>query len=70
MNKPIWQPTKKIIETSNIYKMMLENGFSNYENFWKWSVSNKDEFWEQTVKNLGIRLNKSYTSIVDVSKGV
>jgi acetyl-CoA synthetase len=70
MNKPIWQPTKKIIETSNIYKMMLENGFSNYENFWKWSVSNKEDFWEQTVKNLGIRLNKSYTSIVDVSKGV
>jgi len=70
MNKPFWQPTKKMIATSNIYKMMQENGFSNYELFWKWSVSNKEEFWEQTVKNLGIQLKKNYTSIVDVSKGV
>jgi len=70
MNKPFWQPTTEIIETSNIYKMMQENGFSEYENFWKWSVSNKEEFWEQTVNNLGIQLKKNYTSIVDVSKGV
>ena len=70
MNKPFWQPTEKIITSSNIYKMMQENNFFEYDNFWKWSVNHKEEFWKQTVNKLGIQLKKKYTSIVDVSKGV
>lgn len=65
-----WQPSERIIKESNIYKMMHHYGFENYENFWKWSVENKTEFWEATVKNLGIKLEKKFTSIVDVSEGV
>ncbi|MFK5957549.1 MAG: AMP-binding protein [Lutibacter sp.] len=68
--KPFWKPSKKIIEQSNIFKMMQANGFENYQDFWKWSVSNKEDFWEATVNNLGIKLTKKYTSILDISKGV
>ncbi len=49
---------------------MLKNGFEKYEDFWKWSVQEKSEFWSQTVSNLEIKLQKNYTTIVDVSKGV
>jgi len=68
--KPFWKPSKEIIEQSNIYKMMQEHGFNNYEDFWKWSVKNKEDFWEATVLNLEIKLAKQYTSILDISKGV
>ncbi len=68
--KTSWKPSNKIIENSNIHKMMLENGFKNYVDFWKWSVNEKSEFWTQTVKNLNIKLQKKFTSIVDISHGI
>ncbi|NOR29180.1 MAG: AMP-binding protein [Lutibacter sp.] len=68
--KPFWKPSKEIIEQSNIYKMMQEHSFNNYDDFWKWSVTNKEDFWEATAQNLGIKLAKQYTSILDISKGV
>ncbi|REE83667.1 acetyl-CoA synthetase [Lutibacter oceani] len=68
--KPIWKPSKKIIESSNIYKMMQATNFENYEDFWKWSVTNKEDFWEKTIQNLNIQLAEKYTSILDTSKGV
>ena len=68
--KTSWKPSNKIISNSNIHKIMLKNGFSNYDEFWKWSVKEKSEFWSQTVENLNINLQKKFTSIVDVSMGV
>ncbi len=68
--KPFWKPSKKTIEQSNIYKMMQQYGFDNYQDFWKWSITNKEVFWEATIHNLGIKQEKKFTSIVDISKGV
>lgn len=68
--KASWAPSNETIENSNIYKMMQKNGFENYQKFWKWSVDEKSEFWSQTVENLSIKLQKNYTSIVDISMGV
>lgn len=68
--KPFWKPSKEIIEQSNIYKMMQQVGFDNYKDFWEWSVANKEDFWEVTVQNLGIKLEKKYTSFLDTSKGI
>jgi len=69
-NKPFWNPSKKIIAQSNIFKMMQKHGFENYDEFWKWSVKNKKDFWEETIQNLGIQLSKKYTSILNTSEGV
>ncbi len=68
--KPFWKPSKKTIEQSNIYKMMQQYGFNNYQDFWKWSITNKEVFWEATTQNLRIKQEKKFTSIVDISKGV
>ncbi|MCF6181436.1 AMP-binding protein [Lutibacter sp.] len=68
--KPDWNPTKESIKNSNIFKMMQKFGFDNYQDFWKWSITNKETFWQETVKILNIHLNKKYTSILDVSKGI
>ena len=66
----IWKPSKISIEQSNIFKMMQEHGFENYDDFWKWSVTNKETFWEATIHNLGIEFAQNYASIVDISEGV
>ncbi len=69
--KPLhsWHPDKEVIENSNIHRMMLENGFSDYPEFWKWSATDKPEFWKQTLSNLGIRFERKYDKILDLSLG-
>ncbi|MEN8124424.1 MAG: AMP-binding protein [Bacteroidota bacterium] len=68
--KVAWKPSKKIIEQSNIFKMMQINGFDNYLSFWRWSVDQKKSFWSQTISNLNIKFKKKYNTILDISKGV
>ena len=64
-----WHPDTEVIENSNIHKMMLQNGFNDYSEFWKWSASEKPEFWSQTLSNLGIRFQRKYDRILDLSQG-
>ncbi len=64
-----WYPEADVLENSNIYKMMLKNNFATYHDFWKWSATQKADFWEQTIENLGIHFDKSYESVLDISKG-
>lgn len=64
-----WHPEKEVIENSNIHGMMLQNGFSDYAEFWKWSATEKPEFWRQTISNLGIRFERKYDQILDLSHG-
>lgn len=68
--KVSWKPSDNILKNSNIYKMMLENGFEDYLSFWRWSVTQKENFWSQTLANLEINLKKKYTTILDTSEGV
>ncbi|MDY7396547.1 AMP-binding protein [Aureibaculum sp. 2210JD6-5] len=60
-----WKPSEEIIKRSNIQKMMLQHHFSDYHNFWQWSVTHKKEFWSETIDNLGIKLSKPFTSVFD-----
>lgn len=64
-----WLPDEHVIQNSNIHRMMRKNGFDQYPEFWKWSATEKPAFWEQTLENLGIRLNRKHSSILDLSQG-
>jgi len=65
-----WKPTPEKIKTSNIGKIMQKHGFSNYEDFWKWSVTNKEAFWSSTIEELDIIQHKKYEQIVNTEDGV
>ena len=64
-----WYPKDDVLKSSNIYQMMLDNNFDAYNDFWKWSATEKEDFWDQTVKNLGIQFHRKYDTVLDVSKG-
>ena len=68
--KASWKPSSKTIKKSNIFKMMLQNGFDNYRDFWEWSVNEKLEFWSQTIEVLQINLHRNYNSIVSSTENV
>jgi len=67
---PIWKPTQKEIAKSNIYQMMQRHQFDNYQDFWKWSVTQKEQFLYETIQNLGIVFKERFNKIYDLSKGV
>jgi len=70
MSKNIWKPDKNTIEKSNIYKMMQQHSFTKYQDFWKWSVTDKENFWKETIANLDIKFKKKFNRVLDISKGV
>lgn len=65
-----WSPSKEIINNSNIGKMMQKHSFTNYYDFWKWTIENKTTFWEDTVSNLNIVQSKKYNQILNTDAGV
>ena len=65
-----WEPSKAIVEQSNIYAMMLKNNLNSYTDLWQWSVENKTTFWRQTLDNLGIVYDGQLNSMVDCTDGV
>ncbi len=67
---PIWQATKSEMEKTNIFSMMKELNFSTYEEFYKFSISNRKEFWRKTLERIGVVYKKKYDEILDISMGV
>ena len=65
-----WSPTKEIIYNSNIGKMMHKHSFTNFNDFWKWTVTNNAEFWAETVENLNIIQSEKYHQILNIESGV
>ena len=49
---------------------MQKHHFSDYNDFWQWSVQHKKDFWAETILNLGIKLKQPFSDILDTSKGV
>ena len=69
-NIKTWKPNSTQIKQTNIYKNMLDLGFTNYQDFWQWSVKDKIGFWTKTIKNLAIVFDKMPLKIVDLKEGV
>jgi acetyl-CoA synthetase len=65
-----WKPNQIQIESTHIFQSMQKLGFPTYEDFWKWSVSEKENFWKYVIDSLSIKFEKQPLSILDLSKGV
>lgn len=70
MPAPAWFPEQEFIETTNIFKLMQTLGFEQLDDFHQWSVTNYADFWQTMVEKLGIKFDKNYEKIVDVSRGI
>ena len=63
----IWEPSKKIILNSNLYKFFEYVGFSNknYSDLHSWSLSNKGEFWSAVWDFTGVIGDKGKVSFIE-----
>ena len=64
----MFQPDKEWIESSNVYKFMVEKGFNTLDEFIKYTYDNP-VFWEDFVKLIGLKFYKKYEKILDLSRG-
>lgn len=65
-----WKPNSKVTQTSNIGKTMKKYCFTNYQDFWKWSIENKIDFWSATIKELNIIQDKNFEQVVNIENGI
>ena len=65
-----WEPSTSTVEKSNIFKMMQKRGFQTYNDFWKWSATNKEDFWKETIENLGIKFEQNFKKILHVTDSI
>ena len=66
-----WRPSKEFIQGSELkkYERWLNEqfglGFSDYEQFWKWSNDHFEDFWESLWTYFDIISHSEYESVID-----
>lgn len=58
--KPLWQPTRSFVESSNLtaYRNWLAQrgkSFANYTELWQWSTSDLDAFWQSMLEYFDVQ---------------
>lgn len=73
MSQPLWQPTERYIEDSNLKKYenwLLKNKglkFENYQQIWQWSVENLEDFWESLWQFFDVKSHSPYKTVLQSS---
>ncbi len=70
MGKWIWEPDPEQMQRTNVWRYMRKLGFSDREQFLKYSVDQLDEFWGDLAVELGVEWFQPFDRVLDVSKGV
>lgn len=67
---PVWFPNEVTLKNSNLAKALKELNFTNYQNLFCWSVTEREAYWQYAINKLAIKFKQPFTSIVDLSQGV
>jgi acetyl-CoA synthetase len=65
----IWEPSPEWIEQTNVWRMMRRLGFSECDEFLRWSRNDTESFWDEMVRETGIQWAQPYRQILDASRG-
>jgi acetoacetyl-CoA synthetase len=74
MNQPLWTPSQKQIEETQLYSFMRKvevrtgDVFGNYQSFWQWSVDDVARFWDVLWDEMGVVGEKGERALVDGDK--
>jgi acetoacetyl-CoA synthetase len=71
MAKLLWKPSRKRIESTNMYRFMNfinekhNKSFTEYAPLYQWSIENIPDFWAALWEFLEIKVSKSYDQVID-----
>lgn len=66
----VWNPTKTLVENSNVKKFMDKHGIKDYKALIKRSTEDIEWFWETAIKELNVEWFKEFEKVLDQSKGI
>ena len=67
----LWEPSEEMKANARLTRYMdwlnKEKGlrFDNYEDLWKWSVTEVADFWESLWRYFAIRASKPYGTVLE-----
>lgn len=64
-----WTPTPEFIATTNVGWLMKKTGVTTYEELHAWSVRHRAEYWGTAIERLGVRFQRPYREVLDLSRG-
>ncbi|WP_457630653.1 AMP-binding protein [Oceanithermus sp.] len=68
--KPVWQPSAAYTRGSHLERLMRRLGLSDYDELYRYSVTDPGGFWRATLEEIGVEWFEPYEGYVDLSRGV
>jgi acetyl-CoA synthetase len=65
----IWEPSRKFIERTNVWRFMQRLGFTDRERFLEFSRNEPERFWDEIMREIGVEWFEPYRQVVDLSRG-
>ncbi|GAE35653.1 AMP-binding protein [Halalkalibacter akibai] len=65
-----WNPSTEMIANTRLYKWMKKLGFTDYNQFYKRSITDSEWFWKEAEKELAIPWYEPYDRVLDDSHGI
>ena len=65
----IWQPSREFIESTNVWQWMRRLGFSEREEFLRFSRDEPQRFWDELMREMRVEWFQPYEKVMDTSRG-
>ena len=65
----IWEPSRAFIEQTNVWRFMQRLGFSDREEFLRFSRDDPERFWDEMMREMGVEWFEPYREVLDASGG-
>jgi acetyl-CoA synthetase len=69
MKQAVWIPTQEQIEQRKLYRFMNKLGFTNFDDFYTFSVQNIGSFWGEVSKDLDLKWSTPFGQVLNLDKG-
>ena len=65
----IWEPSREFVESTNVWRFMRRLGFTDREEFLRFSREDIGGFWDETIREIAIEWFEPYRQTLDASRG-
>jgi acetyl-CoA synthetase len=65
----IWEPSRAFIEATNVWRFLTRLGFSDAEDFLRFSREEPERFWDEMLREMGVEWFAPYRQVLDASRG-
>jgi acetyl-CoA synthetase len=65
----IWEPSRELVESTNVWRFMKRLGLNEREEFLRFSREETERFWEEILREMQVEWFEPYRQVMDASRG-